>query len=124
MKLIFPALSLLLLITSSCKKSSTEAQSGKICFNRTLTELKIENNTNKKFYFAAFGKNSLAYINLGPPNCGTNSISASSSVREDLSTIIGYLDNDLLLVYWWECTGSNPEQIHYVTLDKSQSVCQ
>jgi hypothetical protein len=121
MKPVFIALGLLLMITSSCKKE--KEQSNKICFTRTLTELKIENNTNKKFYFIAFGQNILTLINWGPV-CGNNSISASSSVHKDLSTITGYLADDLLVVYWWECSGSNPGQIQYVTLDKNQSVCR
>ncbi|HEV8284988.1 MAG TPA: hypothetical protein VGQ09_11805 [Chitinophagaceae bacterium] len=123
MKLIFIALGLLLLTTSSCKKSEKEVQSNKICFSRTLTELKIENNTDKKIYFVAFGQNVLPLIDW-IPTCGDNNVSANSSMQKDLTTITGYLNNNLLVVYWWECTGNNPGQIQNVTLDKNQSVCQ
>jgi len=88
-----------------------------------LTELKIENNTNKRFYFIAFGQNILPLIDWAPI-CGNNDLSASSSVHKNLSAITGYLGDDLLVVYWWECTGSNPGQIQYVTLGKTQSVCR
>jgi hypothetical protein len=65
----------------SCKKSNL----GPICFSRTSTELKIQNHTDKEFYFLAFGQNILPVIDWFP-SCGNNSIGANSEVNKDLST--------------------------------------
>jgi hypothetical protein len=123
MKPLFIAVSLLLIANFSCKKSCPDRPENKICFSRTSTELKIENNINKEFYFAAFGQNILPLIDWAPL-CDNNSISANRSVHKDLSTIPGYSDNDSLVVYWWECNENNPGQIQFVTLDPNQTVCK
>lgn len=105
----------LMLIVASCNKSNEKEN--KICFSRTLTGLRIENNTNTEFYFSAFSQTSLALIYWFPV-CGNNNITPNNSINVDDSS------DDLLVVYWWECNGNDPGEMKSVTLDKKQSVCQ
>lgn len=56
-------------ITFSCTKE--ELNENSICFTRTATQLKIENNTNKVLYIASFGQNILPVI-YWVPTCGNN----------------------------------------------------
>jgi len=119
MKLVITFSAVLLTTLLSCKKSSV----GPICFSRMSTGLKIENHTDKEFYFVAFGQNILPVIDWFP-NCGNNGIAANSEVNKDLSSITGYLDNDEVVVFWWECNGNNPGEIQQVVLDKEQTVCK
>jgi hypothetical protein len=99
-------------------------EEGKICFTRTSSELKIENHTGKEFHFTTFGQTSLALIDWGPFCTANNQIPADGTISQDLSAIYGYSDNDLLAVYWWECTGNKAGEIQYAALDKSQTVCK
>jgi hypothetical protein len=123
MKRLFFVIGFLSLISISCKKSK---QLNKVCFTRTLTELKIENNTNKKIHFAAFGHNILPYI-LWIKNCADtidNSLDAQSSRFISLSSLSGYSNNDLVVVFWWECYGNIPAQDQNVVLERNQSECR
>jgi hypothetical protein len=122
MKFIFIVFSFFVLTISCSKKSSTVERSNKICFDRTATELKIENNTGKIIYFAAFGQNILPVINWGP-FCRDNFVSANTSVNKKLVTITGYSANDKLVIYWWECPGGISGQIQNIILNKSQVIC-
>jgi hypothetical protein len=110
-----------LFLTTSCKKNNENKNS--ICFTRTATQLKIENNTNKVLYIASFGQNILPLI-YWAPTCGNNSVQPNSSINQEFSSITGYSDSDKLVVYWWECTDGDAQQIHNVTLDTNQSACQ
>ena len=110
-----------LLLTTSCKKNSENEDS--ICFTRTATQLKIENNTNKVLYIASFGQNILQVIYWGP-TCSYNNVQSNSSINLELSSIAGYSDSDKLVVYWWECTNGNVQQMHSVILDSNQTICQ
>ena len=111
----------LLFFATSCKKNNENETS--ICFTRTATHLKIENNSNKVLYIVSFGQNILPLIDWAP-TCGNNNVQPSSSIDKELSSIVGYSNNDKLVVYWWECTGGNVQQIHTVILNSDQSVCQ
>ena len=108
-------------LASSCKKNNQNDNS--ICFTRTATELKIKNNSNKVIYTTAFGQRILSLI-LWAPGCGNNNLQPNSSVNIELSSITGYADDDKLVVYWWECTNGNVQQMHTVILDSNQTVCQ
>ena len=109
----------ILFITTSCKKNNE----GSICFTRTSTQLKIENNTTKALYIASFGQNILSLIDWAP-TCGNNNVQPGSSIDLELSSITGYSSNDKLVVYWWECNSGNVQQMHTVILDNNQKVCQ
>jgi hypothetical protein len=110
----------LLLLAISCTKSK---ESNKICFTRTSTALNIRNTTSKTIYFAAFGQKILSLIDWAP-DCSNNEVSSNSSVNKKLSTLPGYSDDDMLVVYWWECTGSNPGEIHSVLLNEYEKECR
>ena len=120
MRLLYLILGIVL-ITASCRKNKETANS--ICFTRTSTELIIKNDTNQEYYFTAFGQSILPLIDWAPL-CDNNSIPAKGTVRKQLSSVTGYLDNDLLVVYWWKCTGNNPGETHTVVLDRNQTTCQ
>ena len=120
MKTLLIGLTFLLLIGSCSKKDSEQ---NKICFTRTMTDLKIENNTNKTIYFTAFGQNILPLIDW-IPSCSNSGVAANSSVSKNLSTITGYLQEDKLIVYWWECTANKAGAIHSVLLNKYDRDCQ
>jgi hypothetical protein len=120
MRPLLVVLSLVLIITS-CKKNR-ENKNG-ICFTRTSTELKIENNSNEDYYFVGFGQNILPLIDWAPI-CGNNNIPPRNSVNSLLSSITGYSDYDLLVVYWWKCTGTTPGEIEIVVLNRNQSACR
>ena len=111
----------LLFLATSCKKNNDNQDS--ICFTRTATQLKIENNTNKVLYTASFGQKILPLI-FWAPACGNNYVQPHSSLNIDLSSITGYSDDDKLVAYWWECSNGNVLEIHTVILDKNQTVCQ
>lgn len=108
-------------ILVSCKKDSLGENS--ICFTRTATHLKIENNTDKVFYTASFGQKILSLI-YWVPTCGNNTVQPNSSISQGLSAIAGYSDTDKLVVYWWECADSDPQIIHNVILEIDQTVCR
>ena len=108
-------------MTVSCKKDNPDESS--ICFTRTATHLKIENNTSKEIYIASFGQRILALIDW-VPTCGNNNVQPNSSTIVEFSSITGYSDNDKLVVFWWECDGNNPRTMHNVILDIDQTVCQ
>lgn len=112
-----------LCLTVSCKKDKPGKNS--ICFIRTTTHLKIENNTDKVLYTASFGQNILPLI-LWAPGCGNKGIQPHSSIEQELSSITGYSGNDKLVVYWWECIGDKPqtETMHNVILDIDETECQ
>lgn len=112
---------LALILTNSCKKNNEIDNS--ICFTRTATQLIIENNTNKVLYIASFGQNILPLIDWAPI-CGNNNVQPNSSINQELSSITGYSDSDKLVVYWWECTAGDVQQMHTVILDSNQTVCQ
>lgn len=108
-------------IMVSCKKDSLDENS--MCFTRTATHLKIENNTDKVFYMASFGQRILALIDWGPTCTTNNNIQPNSSVSLELSAITGYSDNDKLVVYWWECTNGRIQQVRSGILDGNQAAC-
>jgi hypothetical protein len=108
-----------LLLGTSCKKNNENS----ICFTRTATQLKIENNTNKVLYTASFGQEILALIDWAP-TCSNSTIQPYSSLNVELSSIAGYSDNDKLVVYRWECINGQVQQMHNVILDSNQAVCQ
>ncbi|HEY5773287.1 MAG TPA: hypothetical protein VIS75_11690 [Chitinophagaceae bacterium] len=110
-----------LFLTTSCKKNNENENS--ICFTRTATQLKIENNTNKVLYIASFGQNILPLIDWAA-TCGNNNVQPNSYINRELSSIAGYSDNDKLVVYWWECTNGNVQQMYNVILDSNQTDCQ
>ena len=121
MKLI-TVVCLLVIIHSSCKKSTAEAN--KICFSRTSTELEIENNSDKKFFFVAFGQRLIPLVDWAP-SCNDNiSISPKNSLHKSLSSILGYAENDALVVYYWECTGSTSGPIQMIMLEKYSHECR
>ena len=109
------------LLISSCSKKNLEPN--KICFTRTKTELKIENNTNKTIYFTAFGQNILTLIDWGP-FCTNPGVAANSSVSKNLSTITGYHKEDKLVVFWWECTANKASEPQWVLLNEKQIECR
>ena|SRR5215216_277009 len=109
-----------LLLAISCSKNK---EPNKICFTRTLNELKIKNNTSKTVYFAAFGESILPLIDWAP-GCVNNGMPANSSVNKKLSEIPGYSNEEKLVVYWWECTANKPGEIHSLLLNKYQEECQ
>ena len=118
----FVAIVLLVMsLAVSCKKENPNENS--ICFTRTTTHLKIENNTNKVIYIASYGQKILSLI-YWAPSCGSNNVQPNSSIIQEFSSIAGYSDNDKLVVYWWECDGSNPKTMHHVILDINQTICQ
>jgi len=110
-----------LFLTTSCKKNNENEDS--ICFTRTATQLKIENNTNKVLYIASFGQNILPLIDWAA-TCGNNNVQPNSSINRELSSITGYSNSDKLVVYWWECSAGNVQQMHNVILDSKQTACQ
>lgn len=107
--------------TTACTKNNENQES--ICFTRTATHLKIENNTNKVVYTTSFGQKILPLI-YWAPTCGTSNIEPNNSISVGLSSINGYTDDDKLVVYWWECTNGEFQQIHNVILDSGQTICQ
>ena len=109
------------LLTTSCKKNSDNKDS--ICFTRTATHLKIENNTDKVLYVASFGQKILSLI-YWEPTCGNNNVQPGSSISQELHLSTGYSDSDKLVVYWWECINGDARQMRYVVLDTNQTVCQ
>ena len=119
MRPLFIAL-ILVSISISCQKSK---ENSSICFTRTQTELIIKNNTGQAYYFVAFGQNILPLIDWAP-FCGNNEVASNSSIGKQLSSVTGYIDSDLLVVYWWECTGTSPGQVHSVVLDRNQTACE
>jgi hypothetical protein len=121
MKQLAIVLGFVSLFAISCKK--TVSESGQICFTRTLTELKIENNSGKQIYFIAFGQNILPLIDWAPI-CNNNYIIAHGSINIPVTQIDGYMSNDPVVVYWWKCVDNNPVQIRDVELDNNQSVCK
>ena len=112
---------IVLFLATSCKKNNENENS--ICFTRTATHLKIENNTNKLLYTASFGQKILPLI-LWAPGCVNNNVQPHSSLNIELSSITGYSDDDKLVAYWWECRNGDVQEIHTVILDKNQAVCQ
>lgn len=121
MKFLLVAFSFLLLL-SSCSKNSG-SRLNKLCFTRTATNLKVENNTNKIIYYAAFGEEILPLIDWAP-SCTNNNVAAQSSITKELSTIAGYVEKDKLVVYWWQCNGNTNGEIHTLSLHKNQVECQ
>lgn len=111
----------LVLLVTSCKKD--EEKENTICFTRTATKLKIENNTNEIVYIAPFGQN-FSYTIDWAPLCSNNNVQANSSIEMELSSITGYTNDDKIVVYWWECSGNNSQNVYDVALNKNQSDCQ
>lgn len=116
-----PIVLVVVTLTISCKKNNLDENS--ICFTRTATHLKIDNNTDKVLYIASYGQKILSLI-YWVPACGSNNVQPNSSISQEFSSIAGYSDNDKLVVYWWECDGSNPRTMHSVILDTNQTLCQ
>src|SRR5262245_27299379 len=110
----------LMFVVPSCKKNE---EANIICFTRTSTELKIENNTNKEIYFTAYDQDVLPLIDW-IPLCGNNYIPPHSSLDTSLSSIFAYSPGKPIVVFWWECRGNTPGDMQHVTLYESQSACR
>jgi hypothetical protein len=112
-------LAILLIFAASCKK---EDNTGKICFTRTSTNLVIENQSSETYYYASFDKNILPLI-FWAPFCTDNKVAPGYSINIDLNTIMGYQSSDEIVVYYWQCTGTNHNEIRFKNLSHSETAC-